>query len=230
MVETKRWQGTHVTDLRGITFKNKPSYFPVEWNKYVIRQFFNICCPVIIGLLGERNCRDSSPCEEYLMKNDVKERLNQFLRLSWPFIKGDLPECKDISLVYGHTHKPIAKIIDLDEVEKGINKSIPVYNTGGWVVDRTKADNCFGASIVLMNRTLDLVSVQVYREGKLVKPLIESLSESSGFRDYINEKVEREPSSCWKDLMNSVNTTYGKKVESLDKQLKMTLREYKTSS
>lgn len=184
-----------------------------------IRQFFKTGTPFIVSLLGERNRRDTIPKGDDLMSDDVKGGLNQFLRLSWPLMKNDLPQCiKDITLVYGHTHKPLEGMVDLDKIETGINKSIVVYNTGGWVVDQTEIHKDFGASIVLMDSNLNLVSLQVYREGGLDNILIKSTNYHTEFYRHIRDKIESSP-NCWRELVNSVNEEYETKVKSLKKLL-----------
>jgi len=191
-------------------------YLPGTWiEEKAIRKFFKICYPFITNLPGERIRRDTISNGDNLMSDGVKIGLNQFLRLSWPLMKNDLPQCiRDITLVYGHTHKPFERMVDLDKIESGINKSIAVYNTGGWVVDQTEIHTDFGASIVLMDSNLNLVSLQVYREGGLDNVLIRSTNDNSEFYGHVKGKIEGSPDH-WNELVNSVNKEYETKLKSL---------------
>lgn len=124
------------------------------------------------------------------------------------------------SLVYGHTHKPFNRIVNLD-MGQGINKSISVYNTGGWIVDQTEIDKEFGASIILMDHDLNMVYLQVYSEGGLNKILVDSTDKQSNFYKYIMEKkgIADSP-NIWTELKDSAKNEYEEKAEYLRKQLK----------
>jgi hypothetical protein len=163
------------------------SWLPGTWfEEKVLKEVSHISLPLITSLLGERNRRDTSADGDDLMNQEIKSGLNHVLRLSWPLMKDDLPKSiSDITFVYGHTHKPLERVVDLGEIEKGINKSIALYNTGGWIVDQTEANANFGASIVLMDRNLNVVSLQVYREGGLKEVLIRSTKKDSNFYEYV---------------------------------------------
>ena len=199
---------------------NAPWWLPGTWLKEkAMKKATNICLPLIVSLLGERNRRDIISDENDLMSQEVRSGLNQFLRLSWPLIKDKLPESiSDMTLVYGHTHKPFDNVVELDEIEKGINNSISIYNTGGWIVDQTEANSNFGASIVLMDRNLNVVSLQVYREGGLKEVLIKSTKDNSKFYEYVKEMIEESP-DCWNDLLASTKMEYETKANLLKKRL-----------
>jgi hypothetical protein len=196
------------------------SWLPGTWvEEKALKEATHIGLPLITSLLGERNRRDTSADGDDLMNQEIKSGLNQVLRLSWPLMKDGLPKSiSDMTLVYGHTHKPLERVVDLDEIEKGINESIALYNTGGWIVDQTEANADFGASIVLMDRNLNVVSLQVYREGGLKEVLIRSTKMDSKFYEYVKGKIEESP-NCWNDLLASANAEYQTKVNSLKKRL-----------
>ena len=104
---------------------------------------------------------------------------------------------------------------------QGINKSISVYNTGGWIVDQIETDKEFGASIVLMDHDLNIVYLQVYSEGGLDKILVDSTDKRSEFYKYIIEKkgIADSP-NIWTELKDSAKNDYEEKAEYLRKQLK----------
>jgi Calcineurin-like phosphoesterase len=74
-------------------------------------------------------------------------------------LKAPLPE--DITVVFGHTHKPFEQMM---HVENFIRPSIRVYNSGGWVVDRPKAQKLYGGAVILLDDNLNVASLRMYNE------------------------------------------------------------------
>ena len=73
----------------------------------------------------------------------------------------------------------------------------------------------FGASVVLMDEALNLVYLQIYREGGIYKEgelkkglidkiLVESINRETDFYNYI-EKAVGDSQKCWTNLINSAN-------------------------
>jgi hypothetical protein len=69
-----------------------------------------------------------------------------------------IPE--DLTLIMGHTHKPFESQIAFD----GYNGTLPIFNTGGYVVDTPVAEHCHGGSIVVIDDELNVASIRVYYE------------------------------------------------------------------
>lgn len=66
----------------------------------------------------------------------------------------------DWSFVFGHTHKPYE---DAEEFV-GYPGATGLYNTGGWVVDTPQVEPLNGASAVLVDENLDVVSLRFYNQ------------------------------------------------------------------
>ncbi|HEY2383974.1 MAG TPA: metallophosphoesterase [Terriglobia bacterium] len=64
------------------------------------------------------------------------------------------------SFVFGHTHKPYE---DTGEFA-GYPGLTGLYNSGGWVVDTPQAEPLHGASAVLVDENLDVVSLRFYNQ------------------------------------------------------------------
>lgn len=67
-----------------------------------------------------------------------------------------------ISFVFGHTHKPFADQIIVD----GFNYPVPVYNTGGWVVDTSLLSTVEGAAVVFVDDQMNAAMLQLYSMGE----------------------------------------------------------------
>lgn len=68
---------------------------------------------------------------------------------------------QNISFLFGHTHKPFTRMFDMN----GYQQPVKVFNSGGWVVDTMKPQPLHGGSVLLVDDTLDVVSLNMYREG-----------------------------------------------------------------
>ena len=71
---------------------------------------------------------------------------------------GSVP--KDVSFVFGHTHKPFADIWSII----GYPSPVRIFNTGGWVVDTSVPAPVQGGVVVLVDEDLDVVPLQIYRQ------------------------------------------------------------------
>lgn len=72
------------------------------------------------------------------------------------------PDGTDLSVqtafVFGHTHKPFADRL----VVPGFARPVPVYNTGGWVVDTSDLNTVEGAAIVFADDDLNTAMLRLY--------------------------------------------------------------------
>ncbi|MBW1752086.1 MAG: hypothetical protein JRJ46_03085, partial [Deltaproteobacteria bacterium] len=69
----------------------------------------------------------------------------------------------NVTFIFGHTHKPYEKQYLL----KGYPQNrVDVYNTGGWVVEKTSPEPMHGAAAVLLDDKLNATSLRLYNETK----------------------------------------------------------------
>ena len=66
----------------------------------------------------------------------------------------------DTTFIFGHTHKPFVRSIALGAG----SGTLPVHNTGGWVVDKATPSLVNGASAVLVSEDLDVASLQLFKQ------------------------------------------------------------------
>ncbi len=67
----------------------------------------------------------------------------------------------DLTVVFGHTHKPFESIVS----PKGVEREVKVFNTGGWTIDSQRPFEQIGAAILFMNDALDVASLRLYNDG-----------------------------------------------------------------
>jgi predicted phosphodiesterase len=72
----------------------------------------------------------------------------------WPF-----PD--ETTFVFGHTHKPFEEV---REFQAYLGDGVPVYNTGGWVVETVEPAPLHGGAVVMLNESLDCASLRLYNE------------------------------------------------------------------
>jgi hypothetical protein len=75
-------------------------------------------------------------------------------------LNGNMPS--DVTFVFGHTHKPFAEDMNF----KGYPEWVNVYNTGGWVVETVDPEPLHGGAVLLVDESLNVVSLRMYSENK----------------------------------------------------------------
>jgi hypothetical protein len=86
----------------------------------------------------------SGPCKKQILGDDEKEK--------------NISE--EVTLVFGHTHKPFQDIMNFE----GYEKWVKVYNTGGWVVSSLEPQPLTGGAVILFDEDLNATSVRIYNE------------------------------------------------------------------
>ncbi|HQW46784.1 MAG: hypothetical protein IPI22_06710 [Bacteroidetes bacterium] len=112
---------------------------------------------------------------ELYIANQIKQELN-----------GYLPP--NVSFVFGHTHKPYQQMYTYE----GYANPVKVYNSGGWVVDTMKMQPLHGGSVILIDEHLDVLALQMYREGKLtvtVEDLKDTFEKNCPFYEHISSVI-----------------------------------------
>ncbi|UCF16803.1 MAG: metallophosphoesterase [Phycisphaerales bacterium] len=123
-----------------------------------------------------------------LERKDVKDPLSNKIEdgLRW-YIDGTLREQirgerdhkmpRDVTFVFGHTHKPFSRTLE----KKTSRKAINAYNTGGWVVESVKPQPLHGGTVMLVDKDLNCAHVRLYNEE--VNPLDYAVNVEVSLRD-----------------------------------------------
>lgn len=67
----------------------------------------------------------------------------------------------EVTFIFGHTHKPFETIRNFNAYSE---KGVPIYNTGGWVVETVDPAPLHGGAVLLLNENLDCTSLRLYNE------------------------------------------------------------------
>ena len=77
-------------------------------------------------------------------------------------IQGEMSNAmpNQVAFVFGHTHKPFERGMDLS----GYKRPVPVYNSGGWVVDTVTDQPTQGAAVLLIDDKCEVTSIRMYNQ------------------------------------------------------------------
>lgn len=124
----------------------------------------------------------------------------------------------EVIFVFGHTHKPFAKPMDL----AGSSQGVKVLNTGGWVLDTPEPRPEQGGAVVLIDEDLTAVNLRFYLEGQYAVCAEEPLSPGQGHSalwEYVNAIVRRE-ADPWRSFCETAAREAGMRVENFKKRVK----------
>ncbi|NIR43589.1 MAG: hypothetical protein GWN99_19335 [Gemmatimonadetes bacterium] len=109
-------------------------------------------------LSGERSRR------RVVFSSEVREGIESYLfGPTFRQLREELGKIPDeLTFVFGHTHKPFEAVL----AGPGADGSVKVYNTGGWPIDSIEPFPSMGASILLLNETLDVAALRVFNDGE----------------------------------------------------------------
>ena len=112
----------------------------------------------------------------------------------------------DITFIFGHTHKPFSQEMNFT----GYPASMNVYNSGGWVVDTVQPASIYGAAVILVDETLQPISLRMYNQAVTeveytvrVEESTRQGATSSPFHDRISALVDP-ASEPWKTFSATV--------------------------
>jgi hypothetical protein len=69
-----------------------------------------------------------------------------------------------LTFVFGHTHKPFQENRNF----RSFLKWVPVYNSGGWVVDTVERQQLHGGAVILIDENLETTSLRMYNESEVL--------------------------------------------------------------
>lgn len=101
------------------------------------------------------------------LSQDAEQGLSYYL--NFPLQRQIAEECenrhwyfpREVTFVFGHTHKPFEELRNFDAY---LGDGVPIYNTGGWVVETVVPAPLHGGAVVLLNENLDVASLRLYNE------------------------------------------------------------------
>lgn len=99
---------------------------------------------------------------------------------------GKLRAAREMSFVFGHTHKPFQDQLAVD----GYAQPLAVYNTGGWVMDQPTMTPAQGAAAILIDDQLNLASLRLFNDPQNGKMLPVHAAGVGGFRDADNPLLQ----------------------------------------
>lgn len=111
--------------------------------------------------------------QEGILSGDCNEGLRKYMEI---FIRNEIEfelqnkAPNDITFLFGHTHKPFQQSMTF----AGYPAPVKVYNSGGWVVDTVDTMSYHGGSIILVDTDLNVVALNMYKEGRY-SPVLERI-------------------------------------------------------
>ena len=99
---------------------------------------------------------------------------------------GHLRAARDMSFVFGHTHKPFQDQLAVE----GFKQPVAIYNTGGWVMDQPTMTAAQGAAAILIDEQLNLGSLRLFNDAQNGKMTPVHAAGVGGFRDADNPLLE----------------------------------------
>jgi hypothetical protein len=127
---------------------------------------------VIVNALVNKVRKTERTQGDQLLSKDAEDGLVNYL--NFPLQKQLDKECTErhndqgdwyfpdeVTFVFGHTHKPFEALWKFRAYS---DKGVPVYNTGGWVVETVNPAPLHGGAAVLLNENLDCASLRFYNE------------------------------------------------------------------
>jgi hypothetical protein len=145
----------------------------------------------IIEVLVDKLVNQERTKTDQLLSPDAETGLwyyvNQplFTQIRDECLKRNSPFPSQTTFVFGHTHKPFE---DLRKFEAYLGDGVPVYNTGGWVVETVDPAEFHGGAVLLLNENLDVVSLRMYNEasGPVNVEVHEQPPPGQGHSDFFN--------------------------------------------
>lgn len=112
----------------------------------------------------------------------------------------------DITVLFGHTHKPFQQAMQFVGYPQGMR----VYNSGGWVVDQLLPAPIYGAAAILIDEQLQTTSLRMYNQAASPKDYavrVEDSTRPGGASNPFHERIkslvqpERDPWRAFSDVV-----------------------------
>jgi UDP-2,3-diacylglucosamine pyrophosphatase LpxH len=119
-------------------------------------------------------------------------------------LSGELGSVPETTLVFGHTHKPF----ESQKEAAGFGQPVRLANTGGWVVDTIDTNPLQGASAILIDENLDVVSVRLYEQQDSASDyavrFVPVTDPDCDFAKRLSELVKPDD-GCWQNLSKTIS-------------------------
>ncbi len=205
-LQDKNQLGKLITNLSASLVKQ---YSPVKFAEGIETKVLASILGFILGGVAEREKQ-----QPVLLSADAEHGLHFFIeKMMLAQIrtenKQNIPP--DITLIFGHTHKPFSQEMNFT----GYPASMNVYNSGGWVVDTVQPASIYGAAVILVDETLQPISLRMYNQATSAADYTVRVEEStrqgapsSPFHDRISALVDP-ASEPWKSFSATVAEAVG---------------------
>jgi hypothetical protein len=177
---------------------------------------------LIINALVDKLVNPERTLGEQPLSPDANQGLQDYV--NWPLKTQLEAECIDrhwyfprqVTFVFGHTHKPFAEVRNFGAY---LGDGVPVYNTGGWVVETVDPASLHGGAAVLLNDNLDVVSLRLYNEadGPVTVKVQEALLPGRSSSDFFNhlDGLIQSDQPPWSKFSQTVAEEVGLREENL---------------
>jgi len=134
---------------------------------------------------------------------------------------GHLP--REVGFGFGHTHKPYVGRV----VVPGFPRTVPVVNSGGWVVDTVHTAPLHGAAAILVDEEANAVLLEFYRQHDdpkdyAVRVQETQLGRSAEFADRVRQTIAADPAP-WEAFSAVVATTVAERHADLQQIIDTTV-------
>lgn len=124
---------------------------------------------------------------------------------------------RDVSFVFGHTHKPFEQDMNFE----GYPGWVHVYNSGGWVVDTVDRQYQHGGAVILIDENLNAAALRMYNERDKLEEYQVQVCEANHpgdepgqFFSEIDRRVAQN-SELWQDFSKTVARAVSVRAEDL---------------
>jgi len=183
----------------------------LEW---VVNYIFNKLHPLEKQRTEQALSADAMRGLQWFAQGVLLEQLNRETNQNIP---------ADITFLFGHTHKPFQQEMSF----RGYPAPFRVYNTGGWVVDTINISPLHGAAVLLIDETLDVLSLRMYNQALNTEDYAVHVAEltrpgmaNSAFYERVNASVNkaRDP---WKAFSEAAAEAVGVHARLLQTKINM---------
>ncbi len=109
-----------------------------------------------------------------------------------------------MAFVWGHTHKPFARLMDFNGYPHGVE----VFNTGGWVIEAPAHQPNRGGAVILVDDAQEVVSVEMFHDLEAAAPVKvvgagSTRATNVAFREAVEQAIAADPAQ-WSAFSTAV--------------------------